>query len=263
MHRALLRVGVILAIVAAVLTVGAANDVGPLAKVTPAAQVTDPGEMLARSLQAVIDASSVHVDATLAGQVPAVLLGRPAGVLRVDGTLATIDLRPQDARAQVQLSSPRLGLELEAITSWDTMAYRADAGTWTTGSFASLGSELGIDANPLTLVHQLRAWLAAPGAPIPVASTVSCDATSGMCRRVSMILGPDVGTVLKRLLPPGGASTVGAITGDLVVVTDASTLEPVRLTVAIRNTDASLALTLRLDFSLWNRPTVIADPPSS
>ena len=259
--RALLRIGIVVAIAAAVLAGGAVNGVGPLARTTPASEVTDPAEMLARSMQAVIDASSVHVEAAVTGQVPGALVGRPGAAVTLDGTTAALDLRPQDARTHLVFESPELGIALESITSWDTMAYRFDGGSWSKGSLASVVAGTGIDANPLTLVDRMRKWLATPGAPVPTATTEPCDAPSGVCRRVVVTLGRDAGDVLLAGFPNHAAVDIGATTTDVTLLTDAATLRPAHLTLAIHNADGSVAVTLAADFSAWNWPTVIDDPP--
>ena len=262
LRRAALRIGIVVAIVAAVLVAGAVNGVGPLARVTPAYEVTDPAEMLARSLQSVIDASSVHVAASVTGQVPGALVGRSDATVALDGTQAALDLRPQDARTHLVFGSPDLGLAVEAITSWDTMAYRFDAGGWTKGSLASVVAGTGIDANPLTLVDRMRKWLASPGAPVPTSSDVPCGAPSGRCRQVAVSLGREAGDVLLKAFPGSGAANVGATTTEVTLLTDATTLQPAHLVVMVRNADGSLAVTIEADFSLWNWPSVIPDPPS-
>jgi hypothetical protein len=261
LRRAVLRISLVIAVVAAVLVAGAVNGVGPLARVTPANEVTDPAEILARSMQSVIDASSVHVVMTVKGQVPGALVGRSDATVVLDGTQATLDLRPQDARTHLVLSSPSVGLAVEAITSWDTMAYRFDAGPWTKGSLASVVAGSGIDANPLTLVDRLRKWLASPGALVPTASDVPCDAPSGQCRQVVLSLGREAGDVLLKAFPGGGAANIGATTTDVLLLADATTLQPAHVVLDIRNADGSLAVTLEADFTLWNWPSVIPDPP--
>ncbi len=261
LSRALLRSGIVVSIAAAAFLAGAFNGVGPLARTTAAAEVTDPAEMLVRSMQAVIDASSVHVEAAVTGQVPGALVGRSDASVALDGTVASIDLRPQDARTHVVFGSPSLGIVVEAITSWDTMAYRFDAGSWSKGSLASVVAGAGIDANPLTLVDRMRKWLAAPGAPVPAATTEPCDAPSGVCRRVVVTLGREAGDVLLAAFPDKGSLDIGATTSDVTLLTDAATLRPAHLTFATRNADGSLAVTLAADFTLWNWPSVISDPP--
>jgi hypothetical protein len=250
------------AIVALVLGAGAVNGVGPLARTTPPSEVTDPREMLARSMQAVIDASSVHVGASVIGTVPGALVGRSQASVALDGTLATLDLRPQDARTHLVLGSLSLNLNVEAITSWDTMAYRIGNGAWTKGSLASVVAGTGIDANPLTLVDRIRKELAKPDAPRPSWTDVACDAPSGFCRQVSIALGPDAGALVLKAFPNAGSVNVGPTTTTLVLLTDALTLRPAHLLLASRSADGSLSVTMRLDFSLWGWPSVIPDPPS-
>ena len=261
--RAVLRIAIVVTIVAAVLAAGAANGVGPLARVTPASAVTDPAEMLARSMQSVVDASSVHVAVSVTGQVPGALVGRSDATVVLDGTSAVLDLRPQDARSHLVFVSPNLGVAVEAITSWDTMASRFDAGAWSKGSLASVVAGSGIDANPLTLVDRMRKWLASSGAPVPASTNVLCDAPSGQCRRVVVSLGREAGDVLLRAFPNGGAANIGATTTNVALLADAATLQPAHLVLVLRNAEGTLAVAIQADFSLWNWPLVIQDPPGA
>ena len=171
-QKPVLRIAVISAVVAVLLAVGGANGVGPLARVTPPAEVTDPREMLARSLQAVIDADSVHLEIALAGHAPGALFGRDEAQTTVDGSLAIVDARPQDARTRAHVESPAFGITLDTVTVWDALSTRASpGGPWTRGSLGVATQGSGLDLNPLTLVDRLRAWLAAPGAPAPTRAT--------------------------------------------------------------------------------------------
>ncbi len=75
----LVGVAVLVAVLGVLTVVGGVVGVGPLASTTPADQVTDPREMIARSLQSVLDANAVHLDATVSGTVPGALAGSPGG----------------------------------------------------------------------------------------------------------------------------------------------------------------------------------------
>lgn len=240
---------------------------GPLARVTPADQVTDPREILGRSLQAVIDASSVHVETTVGGRIPGSLVGVPGAWAALDGTQASLDLRPQDARTRLAFRSPALGLEVESVTLWDTLAFRQAGGPWTRASLAAVVGDSGIDANPLTLVDRLRAWLASPGAPVPTSTDVVCAAPSGRCRQVQLVVGPEAGDLLLRLRPGGARPGTGPDPGPtitrIVLQSDASTLQPTRLEVEVRDAGGSVALAATADFTGWNEPGVIPDPPGS
>ncbi len=244
-----------------ILALGAANDVGPLARVTPPDKVTDPREMLARSLQATIDASSVHLEASLSGHVPGALVGRADRVVELDGTRATMDLRPQDARSHLLVTSAPLGIQLESLSLWDKLAYRQPDGPWASGSVAGVVAGKGIDANPMTLVDRLRAWLAAPGAPAPTATDVPCAAPSGRCRQIRLAAGSAPGDLLLRPFPSGGAASIGPTTTDVLLQTDAATLQPSRLVLDVRNADSTLAVTVTIDASNWDWPSVIPEPP--
>ncbi len=261
LRRALLRAGAVAAIASVVLVAGAVNGVGPLACVTPAGEVADPREMLARSLQAVIDASSVHVVATVSGIVPGGLVGTPRASVTLDGTAAALDLRPRDARSHLAFRSPPLDLDLESVTLWDTLARRRAGEGWTRASLGALVGDSGIDANPLTLVGRLRTWLASPGAPVPTSADVACGAPSGVCRELQLEVGPEAGDVLFRLLQDGGRPGVGPTRTHLLLLTDASTLQPARLVLRTRDADGSLDVTATADFTGWDQPTVIPDPP--
>lgn len=270
---------IVASLVALALGVGAANGVGPLARVTPASEVADQREMLARSLQAVIDASSVRVEVALAGTAPGEAVGRAGGAVALDGARAVIDLRPQDARSHAVAGGGPLGAPVEAVTSWDTLAYRVGDGPWTRGSLGGVASGTGLDLNPLTLVGRLRDWLARPGAPAVTSAEVPCGAPSGRCHRVEVALGPEaVRALLEVALGPeavhallgalpgaasGGASAaVGEPPARLVLLTDAETLRPVRLDVEGRSADGTVAVSLRAEFTLWDLPSVIPDPPA-
>ena len=109
---------------------GRVIGVGPLAGTVPADQVTDPGEMIARSLQATLDAASVHVDGTLEGTLPGALLERDEASVDLAGTTITADLRPRDARTQAHVTSAALGVDLDTITVWTDAWSRSRGGSW-------------------------------------------------------------------------------------------------------------------------------------
>ena len=94
----LLGVAVLGAVLGVLVVVGGVVGVGPLAATTPADQVTDPREMIARSLQSVLDANAVHLEATVSGTIPGALLNRPEERVVLDGTTLRSDLRPRDAQ---------------------------------------------------------------------------------------------------------------------------------------------------------------------
>ena len=120
----LLGVAVLGAVLGVLVVVGGVVGVGPLATTTTADQVTDPREMIARSLQSVLDANAVHLDATISGTIPGALLNRPEERVVLDGTTVQADIRPRDARTGASVVSPPLDLALETVTVWDGAWYR-------------------------------------------------------------------------------------------------------------------------------------------
>ena len=107
----LLGIAVLFGVLAVGAMVGGVAGVGPLAQPVPADKVTDPEEMIARSLQSVIDAQAVHLDATVTGHLPGTLMDRPEASESLDGTHAEADLRPKDAKTRAHLESESLGVD--------------------------------------------------------------------------------------------------------------------------------------------------------
>jgi hypothetical protein len=261
-RKPLLRVAVISVVVGLLLGVGGASGVGPLARVTPPDQVTDPREMLARSLQAVIDANSVHLAIALTGHAPGSMFGRAEASTTVDGSTVVVDARPQDARTRAHTESPSFGISLDTVTVWDSLYTRTSAaGPWTKGSVGVATQGWGIDLNPLTLVDRLRAWLAAPGTAAPTEQDVACAAPSGRCREIRLDAGTDPANVLLGILPGGRTATIGPATTTLVLQSDVETLRPAHLELTIASADGTVSLALTVDASAWDQPSVIDEPP--
>jgi hypothetical protein len=261
-QKPVLRVAVISAVVAVLLAVGGANGVGPLAHVTPPDEVTDPKEMLARSLQAVIDATSVHLEATLAGHAPGALFGRQEAQVTVDGSTASIDARPQDARTRAHVESAPFAISLDIETTWDSLYTRTSAdGPWTKGSVGVATQGTGLDLNPLTLVDRLRAWLGAPGTAAPTEQDVACAAPSGRCHEIRLDAGNEPTGVLIGILPGGRTAAIGPATTTLVLRSDAQTLRPANVRLTVASADGTVNLVLNVDATAWDEPSVIEEPP--
>ena len=174
----LLGAAALVGVLAVGAVVGGAVGVGPLAAAVPPEKVTDPEEMLARSLQSLIDAQSVHLEANLDGSVPGALLDRPEATVALDGTRVQADARPKDARTRAQIEIPALDALLDIVTVWDGAWYRTDpAAAWSRATLGGVAADAGVDANPLTLVDRLRGYLADPEIT-PTVTDVACAAPS-------------------------------------------------------------------------------------
>jgi hypothetical protein len=252
--------GGLLAVVAVAAVAGAALGAGPLAGPLPADRVTDPREMLARSLQSVLDARTVHLEASLEGTVPGALLGRGDAQVDLRGTAASADISPKDVRTRIHLDSTALGVTLDTVSSWDDLWFRtASDQPWTRASVGGATAEAGVNPNPLTLVDRLRSWLARPDLA-PTVTDVPCAATSGRCHRVVLEAGKDPAELLKGLLPLDRREVLPPLAATLVLDTDASTLRPARLEVLVRSDDGTVDLRLVVDASDWDRDVTIEVP---
>lgn len=242
--------------------VGGVVGVGPLAATTPPDQVTDPKEMIARSLQSTLDAFSVHLDASVTGTIPGVLVGRPEEVVVLDGTTASADLKPRDVRTRISVDSAPLGIDLDAVTVWDSVWSRTSAdGAWTKAPLGSVVAGSGLDANPLTIVDRLRDELRGPDFQ-PTVEDVACAGESGTCRHIVLDAGTDPAALLGALLPDENVSALPAVRTIVTLDSDVATLRPAHLVLEMTSDDGSVDLEVVIDASRWDEPVQIDEPPT-
>ncbi len=250
------------AVLALLAVIGAVLGFGPLAGRPSAASITDPREMLARSLQATLEAASVHVEGTLQGQLPGDLVNRPDPELNLAGSTITADLRPRDIRTRAHITIPALDINLDTLTALASIWSRTDGGVWQavgTDSVAGSAASTGLDLNPLTLVDRVRSYLAARNQP-PSLEEVACASASGRCHLLTLDAGADPAAALAALLPGGATADMPPTNTTITLATDAQTLRPAVLQVISAAEDGTLAVQLELVFSAWDGPSVI-DPP--
>jgi hypothetical protein len=257
----LVGLAALLAVVGAAVVVGGVLGVGPLAATVPPDQVKDPREMVARSVQAVLDANAVQLDATLSGTIPGSLVGRDEAAVALDGTALGGAVRPHDAKTRAHVMSPPLDVDLEAVTVWDGAWYRTPPdGAWTRTSLGSLSAGAGLDINPLTFVDRIRAWMASEGVT-PTVEDVPCAGASGTCRHLRFEAGTAPAGLLAALLPDDRAADLPAVTTTVTLDSDVSTLRPAHLVLDMRSEDGSVDLRLVIDASRWDDPGVVIDEP--
>jgi hypothetical protein len=250
----------VLVVALAALGAGTALGVGPLAASIPPSQVADPREMVARSLQATLDTSAVHLAGTIAGTIPGRLVDHPEAAVSLDGTTLTADIRPHDVKTDLHLSSPGLGVEMQAVTVWNDAWYRfGSAGPWSQTTLGGASAKAGVDINPLTFVDRLRAFLATPGI-VPTVRDVACASATGRCHEVRIVVGGDPARTLVGLLPEGRGQAIPAVTTVVTLQTDAETLRPARLEIDGTSADGTIVIRIGLDASRWDDDIVIAQP---
>lgn len=249
--------GLVVALLVAV-GVGAFAGVGPLAGMTPASSVTDPREMVARSLQAVMDADAVHVDMTVTGTLPGAVAGLGPDLLELEGATGDADIRPREVRSRLHLEVPAAAMDLDTVSSWDTLWSRtAPDGAWSHGSVAEVVAALGLDANPLTLVDSLRAALAK--LPPPDVEDIPCGCDSGTCRLLTVDAGVAAGDVIRGSVLAATGVTLPPLYVTVSLQADAETLRPYQLDVDVISQDGSADLRVVVDFSGWNEPVPIEE----
>ena len=256
-------IGGAIVIVLVLLGGGTALGFGPLAGSQPPAEVTDPKEMLARSLQAALDAESVHLEGTLSGTIPGDLVQRQDAAVSLDGSTVAAELRPHDAKTSTTLVSPGLGVDVAAVSVWDGVWYRTGPDDdWQRASMGGTSAGAGVDINPLTLVERLRSYLATPGTT-PTLEAVSCASASGRCHRVTVEAGRDPATILRAMLPADRAGELPDVRTTVTLDTDAVTLRPARLVIDAASDDATIVLHLELDASGWDDPGITIEEPTA
>ncbi len=257
----LLGMAALVVVVGCGVLIGGPLGVGPLAMKTPPDQVTDPREMVSRSLQSVLDAFSFHVEATVDGTVPGPVVDRPAGAVTLDGTTVTADIKPRDLRTQATVTSAPLAIDLDAVTIWGDIWYRTAGGSpWTKASLGTLVGDASFDANPLTLVDRLHAYVS-EAAHKPALTEVACAAPSGRCHHLVFEAGADPSNLLAALLPDANGAALPDVTTTVTLDTDAKTLRPARLELDMTSADGSVDLAVVIDTSRWDEQVQIEEPP--
>jgi hypothetical protein len=257
--KGLIGMGVFLV---AVLAIGAVLGFGPLAAPTPPAQVTDPREMIARGLQAILDSASVHVDGTVAGTIPGALVGQGTEPVVLDGMTVAADALPKDATTTTHVEIPALDVALDTTSVWDVLWYRTQPDEpWLRASVGGVAADAGVDVNPLTLVDRLRAYLNRPDI-VPSATDAPCPDGSGTCRHIVLDAGSDPVTLLKVMLPDDTEAAIPPVSTTVTVDSQVQTLRPVRVAVDMVSDDGAIDVHLVLEPSRWDDPSITIEPPA-
>lgn len=276
----LLRTGTQVARLALLAVAGtlAACAGGAAGSVVPAGPLlTDPGQILARSLSALNDARTFHLDGTLSGTLEADLTNSGTdSAIDLKGTGLTADADVPNQRASLSISVPALfALKVDYVQIGpDTYSRNSLSGqTWTHASQAADGSSapsaiptprrIGASSPPppatpaasLDLVGQITAGLASLPNPPTKGADVACG--SKTCYSIGIIIplsgGADAGLGLP--LPSGASATV-----TVTLSIEQDTLLPVHA-VALINGGTNGTFDLTLTLSKFNAPVTISAPP--
>lgn len=237
---------------------GTLLGIGPFAA-QPASAITDPEEILAGALQALIDAESVHLTIELDGALPGGLVGDDPD-LDLSGVTVDAAVDVAAVRSRVLVDTPSTeGPELEVRTAFDRAWYRAGSGPWASMAVSDVLDVGAVDLNPLTLVDRVRAYLEErPDARIARGIDVPC--VGGVCRVVTYDAGPDPLGLAAAVLPAEHASHLPDGDVTLTLQAERSTLRPVVVFLEIRGPDRRPIAAAAIRFRDWNEPVPFEEP---
>lgn len=247
MHRRALALPALLVVAAIV--------VGACGGSTPA--LSDPGEILAKAVEALQKAKTVHLEATVDGAVTLDLLGTgTASELALTGTSLQADLDIANGNLHLTLAVPALlGMTAEVIVVGEDSYTKSSF----TGTYFQKGStsDAGIPvdtSDPEASLEELKDWLARPEVDPKKLDDAKCG--SKTCYQVQIDLSTED---LKALVPD--AEDVGEAIVVLTVLVEKDTLLPA--SVVVTGTAAELGeLTLTLTMSRWDESLTITAPPA-
>jgi hypothetical protein len=245
-----------------------------------AAGLTDPKEILARSLTALNDAQTFHLSGSLSGTLEADLTNSGTNsAIDLQGTSLTADADVPNERASLSISVPALfALKVDYLQiGSDTYSRNSLAGSsWTHTSEAA-----GASSPPSAVPTPRRIGGASPtpaAPPTPVASldlvgqitagldnlpnppTKGPDAACGLKTCYTIVLNVPLNssddTGLGLPLPSGASASVA-----LTLSIEQDTLLPVQA-VAVINGGANGTFNLTLNLSKFNAPVTISAPPA-
>ena len=220
--------------------------------------------MIARSLQSVLDANAVHLEATVSGTIPGALLGRPEERVVLDGTTVQADIRPRDARTAASVDSPPLDVALETVTVWDGAWYRTSPGRAVVQGIAGRrGGRRGHRRQPAhaggpaaRLARRSRTWT--PSSPTSRARASPAPAATSCWRRARTRP-----TSWARCSPTAASRRLPEVATTITLDADARTLRPAHLELDMRSEDGSVDLRVALDASRWDDPGIVIEEPPS
>lgn len=256
------RARAVMAAVALVVTLvvitGTVLRVGPFAAQTASA-ITDPEEILAGALQALLAAETVHLSIELEGTLPGGLVGVDRAV-SLSGITIEADLDIAAVRTLVVVDAgPVAGPELELRTAFDRAWYRAGDGPWTAMAVSDALDVGAVDLNPLTLVERLEAYLEErPDTRLSRGLDVPC--VGGMCRVVTFDAGPEPLGLAAAILPAELAAHLPDGDVTLNLQAEHATLRPVVAFVELRDPAGALIARAAIRFRDWDQPIEFEEP---
>ena len=243
------------------LVAGAAIVVGACSSTPSAPALTDPKEILTKSVTSVKDVKSFHFKADVSGQLKIDLTGQGSagGALDLQGTTAEGDLDIANKKAKLTFGAPALfGVTGELIQigndTYTKVSLLGDKYQKTTSDAGDVGEVAG---DPQKAIQELQDFLNKPG----IAPTKLPDEKCGDkdCYHVSLNLtadqlGDSIGGALGGSAAPEGSGTL-----DLWVQKD--NLRPAKLSVVVDAGDMG-KITVNVAFTNYDASVSISEPPA-
>ena len=243
------------------LVAGAAIVVAACSSTPSAPALTDPKEILTKSVTSVKDVKSFHFKADVSGQLKIDLTGQGSagGALDLQGTTAEGDLDIANKKAKLTFGAPALfGVTGELIQigndTYTKVSLLGDKYQKTTSDAGDVGEVAG---DPQKAIQELQDFLNKPG----IAPTKLPDEKCGDkdCYHVSLNLtadqlGDSIGGALGGSAAPEGSGTL-----DLWVQKD--NLRPAKLSVVVDAGDMG-KITVNVAFTNYDASVSISEPPA-
>jgi hypothetical protein len=234
------------------------------------ATLTDPDEILARTVTAAEETDSVRIDVSVGGEVPLDEGGLPVSL---DGTRFGLDMDAQNGRLRASFSIPMLfGLAGELIAVDDTAWVRTSlsGADYFVLDAETLGGDLPLDlgglggaspdVDPDEAFAELRRLLADPVLDPELLDDVECAA--GTCYQIRVELTPE------KLAQMDGAGGLDDLPTDLGEGTLTLTVRVGRESLRLDGIDLEVdggpegSLSIEIAFTGWNEALDISPPPA-
>ncbi len=243
MHRRAFALPALLVVAALVLGACGAGSAPP---------ITDPKEIITKSVEAIQKAKTVHLEVTVEGTLTADLIGSgQTSEMSLAGTSLTADLDLANNNAHISAAVPAfLGLTADIIViGADTYTKISLAGD----KYEKSTTTPGDPTDPATAIKEVADFLDKPEVAPIKKDDASCGSRS--CYQVVISLSADD---LKTLLPD---QDVGDATVVATILVKKDTLNPASATVTITGTTVG-DITVTVVMSDWNKSLTITAPPA-
>lgn len=239
------------------LLVVAAVIAGACGAAAPA--IADPAEILAKSVTALQDAKSVHLEATVEGTIKLDLTGTGSGGdIALTGTKLVADVDIKGGNLKANLAVPALlGMTADVVVVGTDTYLRSSFGgdKYAKSSTTDLGVPVD-PGNPGASIAALKDWLAKPGVDPKKLADTACG--SKQCYQVEIDLTAEE---LKALMPnASGAPGDGGIV--LTILVERDSLKLAGATIKVTSSEVG-DLTLKLVMSNWDAALTITAPPAA